>query len=276
MESGEDSFLTALVRYGQVVMSEQGLNEASLFGGDEDALQIPRPTPPSIRPEFSDLERLNRERDLIGIYISGHPLDPYRVILECYCTHRTTELSDLAAVGEGRQVSFGGLISKVFQGMTKRGDPYARITVEDLAGSIDVAFFGESYANHAKYCMKGLYVLLSGTVQKRRYGDELELNIQRIDLLSSVAASLITSVHLVIDVRTISEEVIAELSTLLAPVVANPSDENNKGAAMLSIRITDGTGRNDVELSYDRNLIAPSPVLLDFCRLHGIQMTVNK
>jgi len=110
----------------------------------------------------------------------------------------------------------------------------------------------------------------------QRYGDELELNIQRIDLLSSVAASLITSVHLVIDVRTISEEVIAELSTLLAPVVANPSDENNKGAAMLSIRITDGTGRNDVELSYDRNLIAPSPVLLDFCRLHGIQMTVNK
>ena len=276
MESGEDSFLTALVRYGQVVMSEQGLNEASLFGGDDEALQIPRPTPPSIRPEFSDLERLNRERDLIGIYISGHPLDPYRVILECYCTHRTTELSDLAAVGEGRQVSFGGLISRVFQGTTKRGDPYARITVEDLAGSIDVAFFGESYANHAKYCMKGLYVLLSGTVQKRRYGDELELNIQRIDLLSSVAPSLITSVHLVIDVRTISEEIIAELSTLLAPVVANPSDENNKGAAMLSIRITDGTGRNDVELSYDRNLIAPSPVLLDFCRLHGIQMTVNK
>ena len=276
MDSGEDTFLVALIRYGQMVMSEQGLNEASLFGGDEEALQIPRPTPPSTCPEVSSIERLNRERDLIGIYLSGHPLDPHRVLLECYCSHTTAELGDLAAIGEGRQVSFGGLITKVYQGTTKRGDPYARITVEDLVGATDIAFFSESYTNFAKYCIVGLSVLLSGVVQKRRYGDELELKIHRVDLLSTAASELIRSVSLEIDVRTIEPEVITELSQLLAPTLTDRDGENNKGYAMLSIRITDGTGRNDVRLSYDRNLIAPTAALLDFCRHHGIQMSVNE
>ena len=276
MDSGDDTFLVALIRYGQMVMSEQGLNEASLFGGDEEALQIPRPTPPSTCPEVSSIERLNRERDLIGIYLSGHPLDPHRVLLECYCSHTTAELGDLAAIGEGRQVSFGGLITKVYQGTTKRGDPYARITVEDLVGATDIAFFSESYTNFAKYCIVGLSVLLSGVVQKRRYGDELELKIHRVDLLSTAASELIRSVSLEIDVRTIEPEVITELSQLLAPTLTDRDGENNKGYAMLSIRITDGTGRNDVRLSYDRNLIAPTTALLDFCRHHGIRMSVNE
>ena len=173
-------------------------------------------------------------------------------------------------------MSFGGLITKVYQGTTKRGDPYARITVEDLAGATDIAFFSESYTNFAKYCIVGLSVLLSGAVQKRRYGDELELKIHRVDLLSTAASELIRSVSLEIDVRTIEPEVITELSQLLAPTLTDRDGENNKGYAMLSIRITDGTGRNDVRLSYDRNLIAPTTALLDFCRHHGIRMSVNE
>ncbi len=113
-------------------------------------------------------------------------------------------------------------------------------------------------------------------VQKRRYGDELELKIHRVDLLSTAASELIRSVSLEIDVRTIEPEVITELSQLLAPTLTDRDGENNKGYAMLSIRITDGTGRNDVRLSYDRNLIAPTTALLDFCRHHGIQMSVNE
>ena len=267
MEQGnDDTFLAALIRYGQVIQAEQSLNESSLFGGDEEALQLPRPTPPTSYSELSDLERLNRERELVGLYLSGNPLDPYRVILECYCPTNALAMNDLNAVGEGRQVSFGGMVSKVFLGTTKRGDPYARITIEDTTGSFDLALFSSSYVNNSQFCQKGLFIFVQGVVQKRRYGDELELSVQRIDLLSEVVDSLISSVHLDIDVRTVNDEVIGELSSLI---------KNNTGSAVLSIKITDGTGRNDVLLTYDDHPIAPTPVLLDFCRQYDIQMSVK-
>ena len=175
-------------------------------------------------------------------------------------------MNDLSAVGEGRQVSFGGMVSKVFLGTTKRGDPYARITIEDTTGSFDLALFSSSYVNNSQFCQKGLFIFVQGVVQKRRYGDELELNIQRVSLLSDVIESIISSIHLNIDVRIVNQSIISELGDIIS---------NNSGSAMLSIRLSDGTGRNDVELTYDQGMIAPTPILLDFCRQYGIEMTAK-
>ena len=266
MEIGnDDNFMMALMRYGQVLQTEQSINENSLFGGEEEAMKLPRPTPPSTYPQLSDLERLNKERDLVGLYLSGNPLNPYRVLLECYCPVTALQMNDLDAIGEDRQVSFGGMITKVYNGTTKRGDPYARITIEDTSGSFDLALFSNSYVNFAQYCQQGLFVFLQGVVQKHPYREQLEFVVQRIELLSQVIDTLIQSIHLDIDVRLIDEEVIQTLGDLLS---------NNPGNAMLSIRISDSTGRHDVELTYDQQ-IAPTPLLLDFCQHTGIEMTAR-
>ena len=266
MEMGnDDNFMMALMRYGQVLQTEQSINENSLFGGEEEAMKLPRPIPPSTYPQLSDLERLNKERDLVGLYLSGNPLNPYRVLLECYCPVTALQMNDLDAIGEDRQVSFGGMITKVYNGTTKRGDPYARITIEDTSGSFDLALFSNSYVNFAQYCQQGLFVFLQGVVQKHPYREQLEFVVQRIELLSQVIDTLIQSIHLDIDVRLIDEEVIQTLGDLLS---------NNPGNAMLSIRISDGTGRHDVELTYDQQ-IAPTPLLLDFCQHTGIEMTAR-
>ena len=266
MEMGnDDNFMMALMRYGQVLQTEQSINENSLFGGEEEAMKLPRPTPPSTYPQLSDLERLNKERELVGLYLSGNPLNPYRVLLECYCPVTALQMNDLDAIGEDRQVSFGGMITKVYNGTTKRGDPYARITIEDTSGSFDLALFSNSYVNFAQYCQQGLFVFLQGVVQKHPYREQLEFVVQRIELLSQVIDTLIQSIHLDIDVRLIDEEVIQTLGDLLS---------NNPGNAMLSIRISDGTGRHDVELTYDQQ-IAPTPLLLDFCQHTGIEMTAR-
>ena len=267
METGnDDSFLSALVRFGQVSQAEQSLNESSLFGGDDEALQIPRPTPPTHFIELSDMERLNKERELVGLYLSGNPLDPYRVLLECYCPVNAQMMNDPEALGEGRQVSFGGMVSNVFIGTTKRGDPYARITIEDTQGSCTIPLFSGNYVSYSQYCQKGLFVFVEGVIQKRRYGEELELNIQRVSLLSDVIDRIISSIHLNIDVRIVNQSIISELGEIIS---------NNSGSAMLSIRLSDGTGRNDVELTYDQGMVAPTPILLDFCRQYGIEMTAK-
>ena len=267
METGnDDSFLSALVRFAQVSQAEQSLNESSLFGGDDEALQIPRPMPPTHFVELSDMERLNKERELVGLYLSGNPLDPYRVLLECYCAVNAQMMNDPEALGEGRQVSFGGMVSNVFIGTTKRGDPYARITIEDTQGSCTIPLFSGNYVSYSQYCQKGLFVFVEGVIQKRRYGEELELNIQRVSLLSDVIDRIISSIHLNIDVRIVNQSIISELGEIIS---------NNSGSAMLSIRLSDGTGRNDVELTYDQGTVAPTPILLDFCRQYGIEMTAK-
>ena len=144
------------------------------------------PPPPTHFVELSDMERLNKERELVGLYLSGNPLDPYRVLLECYCPVNAQMMNDPEALGEGRQVSFGGMVSNVFIGTTKRGDPYARITIEDTQGSCTIPLFSGNYVSYSQYCQKGLFVFVEGVIQKRRYGEELELNIQRVSLLSDV------------------------------------------------------------------------------------------
>jgi len=125
---------------------------------------------------------------------------------------------------------------------------------------------GIGVLQHERRKHKGLFIFVQGTVQRRRYGDVLELSVSRISLLSEVIDTTMSAVHLEIDVRAVSQEVIEELSQFIT---------NNPGEAMLSIRITDGTGRHDVQLSYDRNPIKPTPQLLDFCRASGIVMSVR-
>ena len=175
-------------------------------------------------------------------------------------------MNDPEALGEGRQVSFGGMVSNVFIGTTKRGDPYARITIEDTQGSCTIPLFSGNYVSYSQYCQKGLFVFVEGVIQKRRYGEELELNIQRVSLLSDVIDRIISSIHLNIDVRIVNQSIISELGEIIS---------NNSGSAMLSIRLSDGTGRNDVELTYDQGMVAPTPILLDFCRQYGIEMTAK-
>ena len=90
-----------------------------------------------------------------------------------------------------------------------------------------------NYVSYSQYCQKGLFVFVEGVIQKRRYGEELELNIQRVSLLSDVIDRIISSIHLNIDVRIVNQSIISELGDIIS---------NNSGSAMLSIRLSDGTG----------------------------------
>ena len=120
--------------------------------------------------------------------------------------------------------------------------------------------------SYSQYCQKGLFVFVEGghpeAPLRRRAGAEYPAR----ELLSDVIDRIISSIHLNIDVRIVNQSIISELGDIIS---------NNSGSAMLSIRLSDGTGRNDVELTYDQGMIAPTPILLDFCRQYGIEMTAK-
>ena len=139
-----ETFIETIIRYGQMYQTEKQQAQNSLFGGFDD-LEIQTPPLPKTDERWSDIERLNKERELVGIYLSAHPLDEYKIVLDNLCNTRCDELADVNKL-EGREdVTIGGIVTNVRTGFTKTGKPYGIVTLEDFAGSGELALFGEKW-----------------------------------------------------------------------------------------------------------------------------------
>lgn len=262
----EETFLGALVRYGSLVQEDKHVRTNSLFGADDEAMQIPRPQPPILQGEISNLERLSRERDLVGLYLSSNPLAPYRVILDYYCNSKAETLSE-GRFAEGQQVVFGGVVAKAFKGTTKRGDPFGRLSIEDTTGTYELALFKKNYLDYAQYFVEGLFLLIRATAVPRPFQpDELELQITQIELLNEVRDTLVAEVEITMPVEQVDETTINDLEVLLS---------NNHGPAVLSLKVVDAQEQSEVAMRYEAHTITPTIQLLEYCEQQGYKFAVK-
>jgi len=221
-----EEFLETLIRYGSKYQQDKLEAMTSLFG-DDSSFQIARPEIPQAA-RWSDLERLNKERDLIGIYLSAHPLDDYEFILKYVCNADTQRLQDLESLN-GLDITFGGIITAVREGQTKRGSPYTIFKIEDYAGSYEIALFSDDSVNFGRYARIGLSVYIAGKVQSKRYREnELEVKITSISLLSEVKDKLVSKITIQIPLTKLNDTTVAELSALM---------KNNSGNSLLYFQI---------------------------------------
>ncbi|KAA6306268.1 DNA polymerase III subunit alpha, partial [termite gut metagenome] len=184
----------------------------SLFGG-ENVIEVSTPDIPSAE-RWNDLERLNREKELIGIYLSAHPLDEYSVILNYVCNTRMVELGDISALA-GREITMGGIVVGIRMGTTKNGVPFGVARIEDYSGSAEIAFFGKDYLTFQGYLKEGLFLYINARCQPKQWkSNELEIKVTSMDLLSNVKESLIEKITVLIPLATLNTELITELSTL--------------------------------------------------------------
>ncbi|MBR5084350.1 MAG: DNA polymerase III subunit alpha, partial [Prevotella sp.] len=137
-----DVFLDTLMRFGQTYQAEQKQAQMSLFGAD--AVEISTPPFPDYQP-WSKIEKLNLERDLVGIYLSAHPLDEYSVILKFLCNTPCSQLSEKDELAKKEVVTFGGVVTSVKAKFSKNGSPCGFVTIEDFNGSGEIALFGEEW-----------------------------------------------------------------------------------------------------------------------------------
>ncbi len=221
-----EEFLETLIRYGNKYQQDKQAALTSLFG-DDTSFQIARPEIPQAS-RWSDLERLNKERELIGIYLSAHPLDDYEFILKYICNADSLRLQDLEPLS-GMEITFGGIITSVREGQTKRGSPYTIFKIEDYAGSYEMALFSDDSVNFGRYARIGLSVYIEGKVQQRRYREnELEVKISTISLLSEVKEKLVSKITLQIPLTKLNDTTVAELSALM---------KNNSGNSLLYFQV---------------------------------------
>jgi DNA polymerase-3 subunit alpha len=213
IDSRGSSFVENLIRYGSNVKTVKNSNQQTLFG-EGAGFNMIRPEPASC-PDWPKLEKLNREKEVIGIYLSSHPLDDFRLEINTFVTCTLAELQNLKDFFD-KDVVVAGMITDTKNGIGKNGKPYGSFTLQDYTDSFRFMMFDKDYVEYSKYFILGYYLLVKGKVQKRRYNeDELEFRIKTVNLLSSVKDELIKSVTIMINVKDISNEMINELLDMI-------------------------------------------------------------
>ena len=208
-----ETFTEVLVRYGNKYQLDKAAAVHSLFGGDN---MVEVATPEIISaPAWSDLERLNRERELVGIYLSAHPLDEYAVILQHVCNVRMAELNDLTPL-QNQDLVMGGIVTGVREGQTKKGNPFGIAKVEDYSGSAEFAFFGSDWVEKKSFFNVGMFLFMKGKCQPKQWRqDEFEVKLNQVELLPEVKDSIIQKLTITVPLSAVNEEMIGELHALM-------------------------------------------------------------
>ncbi len=222
------TFIENLIRYGSRVQADKVTPQGNLFG-DSPGLIYPKPEIPK-SPEWTKVEKLNRERELIGIFLSAHPLDDFRLEIENLTTHSLADMGDLDEL-KNKEVTIAGIVNSVKEAYTRNGNPFGRMILEDYRNSWELTLFGKDYISYKNYFVKDCPLLIKGRIQTKYYREnELELKVKSMTLLADAKESLIRSISLDIPLSFINQKNIKKLGEIV---------ENNKGELTMKFRVTE-------------------------------------
>ena len=242
-----DTFVETLLRYGQVYQSEQSSMQNSLFG-DMGGVEIQTPPVPDCEA-WSTMELLKRERELVGIYLSAHPLDDYAVVLNHMCNLHCPQIGremDKKAFASIEELTFGGIVTSVSQRWTKNNKPFGIVTIEDFEGQGELALFGEEWTKWQSMLQEEYHIYITAQcVQRfRNNPDAYDMVIKKIEFLSDVKEKSIEKFTVYMDSTMFNDAQLTDLETTL---------KNSTGNVPLYINIHDAKNNTNVQL-YSRNI----------------------
>ena len=225
------TFLDSLVRYAQLFQQEKAQMQNSLFGGD-DAVEIAQPVVPKT-DRWPSIEKLNKERELVGIYLSAHPLDEYSVILNNLCNTHIEEIgrgADMEQLSKREEITFGGIITAVNERFSqKTGKPFGFVTIEDFEGSGELALFGDDWARWNGLMKENYTIFVTAKCQPRYRNSNLyELKVQNVEQLYDVKARRLERFTISVDASSVNDQTVSDLVTLV---------EQNEGSTQLYIEL---------------------------------------
>jgi DNA polymerase-3 subunit alpha len=266
-KSKGESFIDTLIRYGNKYQNDKKANMNTLFG-TFDSIEITRPEIPQTEL-WSNIERLNKEKDLVGIYLSSHPLDDYYLILNFICNTRLIEFESLKTPKNiNKEIIIGGIITAYKQGNTKTGNPYGVLKLEDFTGSAEIPLFGKDFIEYSKYGHQNMYLLINGKFQPRQYKEAvLDFKISSIrQMTEEIKNSLIKKISVKLSLQELNEEIINELASMI---------KNNPGNCSLYFKIEDIERFFSVSLYAEMYKFAIDRKFIRFLEEKQIRFTIN-
>lgn len=247
------------LRFGNAMQMATSSMQNSLFGDDpSDSVTIP--SIPVCEP-WNSIERLRKEKDVIGFYVSGHPLDEYRFEIRNFCNTTVEQLSDLNAL-KNREIAMAGILTEVNHRISKTGKPFGSFTIEDYTGSYQTSIFGEDYMKVKDFLAQEAFVFLRARVQGRYHNpDQLELRPTMVTYLSDLADKMARSFTLKMSVSAISAQLIDRIAETL---------NNSPGNCLVKVQIQDPLDNISVELPSKRVRVRINRRLIEELEAIGI------
>lgn len=199
LEKDGSTFLEKLIRYGNSTQESQNSSQQSLFGDALSGADLPEPSIPVVEP-WGSLQRLKNEKEVIGFYISGHPLDLYRFEMSKLINHSIRDLKEVEK-NKGREMAIGAMVTSVNHRISKNGKPFASFTIEDYDEAYEMMLFGEDYLKFKIWLNQGEFIYIRGKIQDRyNQPGNTEFKISSVQLLSDLRDKMLKSITLKIPV----------------------------------------------------------------------------
>ena len=236
-DSNNTSLIEKAIKYGNKIQTEKNASQQSLFGTTQNE-NLPFPKIEECEP-FSNIEKLKIEKEVVGFYISGHPLDQYKFELEHFCNTHLGELNELDKL-KGKEILVGGIVSNYAHRTTRKGNPFGILTVEDFESTYSFYLFSDDYLKFKKFFETDWYLYIRGIVAPRKWNEkELEFKIQEIDLLSEVREKYLDGIELLLDIEDITDNFISRINDLV---------DKNPGKGSLLFNVSDSKENFNVDM----------------------------
>ncbi len=227
-KEGDINLTEKATRYAAKLQQEMMSSQVSMFGGSTGT-EVPKPKIDPVEP-FSEIEKLHYEKEVVGVYISGHPLDNFKFEIDTFCTAGVAALNDIEG-SEGKEFKVGGIVSAVEHRMTKTGRPFGKLGLEDYSGKYEFILWSDDYMRFKSFLMPGLFLFIEGVVIRKAWGEQnLEFKIRNMEILNDIAAKKVHGLAVRVAATDVNEDLIDTLDKLC---------KKNSGGAALQIYLKD-------------------------------------
>ncbi|MBU2019748.1 MAG: DNA polymerase III subunit alpha, partial [Bacteroidetes bacterium] len=256
------SFLENVMRYGAKAQENENSSQASLFG-EASAAEIQEPQAPKTE-EWNSTYKLNREKEVVGVYISGHPLDDYRLEIDAFCKGKVAMLKDYDAF-RNRELTIAAVITAAEHRMTRKNEPFGKIYVEDYESSHELFFFGENYLKFKHMLADNLYVAISGRIEIPNRRNQLEFVVHSIELLHDMLDKKAKSLNVTINVKDLDQILISDLMKTCT---------ENPGKCQLVFTLFDDGSKANVKMASKNIKVEPNKNLIKEFKKYNLDYTL--
>lgn len=235
-EENGKTFLSNAIKFGANHQESLNSSQASLFG-EGTGVATPAPTIPNVE-KWSAIQKLNKEKEVVGIYISGHPLDDYKIDIDSFCNGSIENIVHKEKY-KGKTFTLAAIITECEHRFTRKGDPFGTMMIEDYVDSTKLFFFREDYGSIKPYMSEGSFVYITGSVQPRRFGDELEFKVNSIDFLSNIREQKTKALKLKVSLSDVNHTFIEKMDAIF---------KSHEGKIMVQFNVFDTVNNLEVDL----------------------------
>ncbi len=235
-----NTFMEHLLKYGQVYQHQKATAANTLFGASEDVM-VPQPEPPACQP-WTLMQKLTHEKEVAGIYISGHPLDDYAVEVKQFASCSIDRMMNY----KNAPVRIAAFVSKANHRFTKRGDGFGFFSLEDYAGTTEIALFKEDYQQYKNLLEPGNSVLVEGMIRMDRFRNEWTLKVNKVSLLSSLLENKTSTIEIQLPLTQIQPKMMDQLENLF---------KANRGRKTLRFLVIDRTNKQVVKFLSEKRKV---------------------